>query len=144
MTNQEPPIQRSERPGADYRGALVYRQEHGYKFITITISIRGLDEQSRVISRAYDLDVLEEAKHIPSGSPLLTAVDVYHFPVTDGTKIELAISSPAGEHQAHYTVHADGVKEDSSSTLWLDIVRSSESVKHEVQSYHSPDYSIDR
>jgi hypothetical protein len=97
MPNQESPIKQSERPGADYRGALVYRQEYGFKFITMTVSLRNLDEQSRVVSRAHDLDILEEAEHIPSSSPLLTAVDVYRFPVTDGTKIELTISSQEGE-----------------------------------------------
>jgi hypothetical protein len=143
MPNQEPQNQ-SERPGADYRGALVYRQEHGYKFITMTVSIRSLDEQSRVVSRAADLDIVEEAEHIPSGSPLLSAVDVYHFPVTDETRIELTIISKAGERQAHYTVHAAGVEEDSSSPLWLDIVKSSESIEAEVQSYRSPDNSMGR
>jgi hypothetical protein len=145
MPNQEPQITYGERPGADYRGALVYRQERGFKLITMTVSIRTLDEQSRVVSRSLDIDILEEAEHIPSGSQSLTAVDVYHFPVTDGTKIELTISSQTGERQAHYTVHSTGVEEDSPSPLWLDIVKSSESIKeHDVQSYRGPDYSVDR
>lgn len=145
MPNQDLPIGQSERPGADYRGALVYRQEHGYTLITMLVSIRSLDEQSHIVSRALDIDIMEEAEHIPSGSALFTAVDVYHFPATDGMKIELTISSPAGKHQAHYTVHATGVEEDSPSPLWLDIVRSSESTgEHEVQPYCSPDHSLDR
>ncbi len=144
MANQGPQINQSEKPTKDYRGSLVYRQEYGYKLITMSISIRTFGEQSRVISHAYDLDVEEEVEHFPSLSPFFTAVDVYHFPVTDGTNIELIISSHGGEHQARYTVHPTRVEEDSLY-LWLDIVKSSESVEeHNIQPYHNSDCSFDR
>ena len=90
MSNQEPGADQNEKPATGYRGALFYRQEYGYKLITMTIILYIPDEQSCVVSRVYDLDITEEAKYILATLPL-AAVDVYHFPVTDGTDIKLTI-----------------------------------------------------
>ncbi len=115
----------------DYRGALVYRQEYGYKLITMMVNLLAPDEQSFVVSHTYDLDVVEEAEHIPSSS--LTDVDVYHFAVTDGTEIELTIRDRKVMYTARYAVVSTGI-EEHSSFLWLDIVASSESRCLSVQS----------
>jgi hypothetical protein len=132
MTNQ------NEKPATGYRGGLVYRQEYGYKLITMTISLRTHDEHSRVVSCASGLDITEEAEHIPSIAPL-AAVDLYHFAATDGTEILLTIKSQAGEHQARYTVQPDGVQEDSPF-LWLDLVRSSESIPRLLPNHDRDDF----
>lgn len=138
MTNHEPQTNQSKKPAAGYRGGFVYRQEYGYKLITMTISLHTPDKQSIVTTRAYGLDITEEAEHIPSGLPL-AAVDLYHFAVTDGTKILLTIKSQAGEQQAHYTVQPNGIEENSPS-LSLDLVRSSESVRtSKTPAYHDLD-----
>ena len=134
MINQEPGANQNEKPTAGYRGGLVYRQEYGYKLITMTVSLYT-NEQSKVVSHAYDLDITEEAEHIPSGPPL-AAVDLYHFPVTDDTVITLTITSQEQKQQARYTIHSTGIEEDSPF-LWLDIVRSPESISDQsFQPYH--------
>jgi hypothetical protein len=130
MNNQKPGA--NQRPAEGYRGTLVYQQEYGYKFITIIIDLRTPDEQSMVRTRAYDLDITEEADHIPSTCPPLAAIDVYDFPAVDGTEIMLTVKGQAGERRARYTIHPAGV-EEHSSFLWLDIIRSDESVR-DVQS----------
>jgi hypothetical protein len=130
----------------DHRGGLVYRQEHGYKLITMMVWLRTPDEQSCVVSRVGDLDIIEEADHIPSDSPLISlyprleAIDVYHFAVADGTEIELTIKDQSGERQVRYTVQAPGVLEEDSPSFQLDIVRSSESVRdHHIQTSQEHD-----
>jgi gamma-glutamylcyclotransferase (GGCT)/AIG2-like uncharacterized protein YtfP len=106
----------------DYRGSLVYTQEYGYKLVTMTVSVAP-DEQSRVITHAYELPVSEEAEH-------LQAVDLYHFAVTDGTQIQLTLETPAGNKEAWYTVRPDTIVAEHS-LIDLDIVRSDESVPFE-------------
>jgi hypothetical protein len=128
MTYQQSTSSQNEKPVEGYRGTLVYQQEYGYKFITIIIDLRTPDEQSMVRTRAYDLDITEEADHIPSTYPPLAAIDVYDFPAVDGTEIMLTVKSQTGERRARYTIHPDGV-EEHSSFLWLSITRSSESVR---------------
>src|SRR6266568_2982477 len=88
MTNQQLAINQRQKPIEGYRGTLVYRQEYGYKLITMMIDLCTPDERSRVTSWAYDCDIPEEAAYLPTGSPL-SAVDLYHFPATDGMEIEL-------------------------------------------------------
>jgi len=90
------------------------------------VSLHTPDEQSHVVTHAYDLDIREEAEHLPARPPL-AAVDVYHFPATDGTEITLTIKSQEQERQAHYTIHDTGVTEDSAF-LRLDIIQSNESI----------------
>ncbi|MBO0780053.1 MAG: hypothetical protein J2P37_14615 [Ktedonobacteraceae bacterium] len=127
MTNQEPRSSQNEKSTEGYRGALVYHQGYGYKLITMMVNLRTPDEQSRVVSYAHDLDIREEAEHIPSAPPLAT-VDVYHFMVTDDTTITLTIKSQTAGYQARYTVHPHGI-EENSPFLWLDIIRSGDSVR---------------
>ena len=115
MTNHEPTSYYQERE--DYRGGLVYRQEHGYKMVTMTVSVRP-DERSHVTSHAYNLPVSEDVEH-------LQGVDVYYFAVTDGTQIQLTIDTPTGCKEAWYTVHPDTVVVEHS-LIKMDIVRSSE------------------
>jgi hypothetical protein len=128
MIYQQSASSRNEKPLEGYRGSLVYQQEYGYKFITMMISLRSPDEQSVVSTHAYDLDLTEEADHIPSTYPPLAAIDVYDFPAVDGTEIMLTVKSQAEERLARYTIHPAGV-EEHSSFLWLDIIGSSESVR---------------
>src|SRR5947209_2722059 len=100
MTNHQLEINERQKPIEGYRGTLIYRQEYGYKLVTMMIDLRTPDERSSVTSRAYDFDIPEEAECLPAGSPL-TAVDLYRFPTTDGMDIELTIRSQAGEYTAH-------------------------------------------
>jgi hypothetical protein len=117
MTNQKPRINQDEKLIEGYRGALVYSQEQVYKIITMTVTVLE-GERSRVITNFYGLSAPEEPEHMPE-------VDLYHFPVADGTDIELTISSPAGETQAVlYTLLEDGIVEGPSSQIWLDIIES--------------------
>ncbi len=74
MTNQQGAFSQSQKSIERYRGALIYRQEYGYKLATIMIDLRTPDERNNVTSRVYDLDILEEAEYLPAGSPL-AAVD---------------------------------------------------------------------
>ena len=76
MTNQEL-INMNETE--NYRGALIFSQEHGHKLVTMTISVSA-NEQSHVTSYAYDVPVQEEAER-------LVGVDLYHFAVTDGKRL---------------------------------------------------------
>jgi hypothetical protein len=114
----------SQKPVEGHRGALVYRQEYGYKLITMLIEPYTPDERSSVSSRADDFDIPEEVEHLPAASPHGT-VDVHHFPATDGMEIVLAIRNQAGKHTAHYTVAAAGV-EEHSTFVWLDVLRVSD------------------
>ena len=123
MTNQQGAFNQSQKSIEGYRGALIYRQEYGYKLVTMMIDLRTPDERSRV----YDLDIPEEAEHLPAGSPL-TAIDLYRFPVTDGMEIELTIRSQAGEDTAHYIVNATGV-EECSSFPWLGVIKARERLR---------------
>lgn len=106
----------------DYRGALIYRQENGYKMVTLTLSIAP-GEQSRVTSYAHNLPVVEEAER-------LQAVDLYHFAVTDGTQLQLTIETPAGRKEAWYTVQPREIVAEPSE-LEVTIVYSDESIPFE-------------
>jgi hypothetical protein len=96
------------------------------------IDLHTPDEQSRVVSRFGEIDFVEEAKQIPACLPL-TAIDVYHFVVTDGAEIELTIRSGEATSAARFTVMPTGI-EEQISFLWLDIIASSESHALSVQS----------
>jgi hypothetical protein len=146
MVDQEGTKQNTETT-KDHRGGLIYQQEHGYKLITMIVWLRTPDEQSHVVSREENMDFTEKANYIPSGQPLslsylhIAAIDMYHFSAIDGTEIELTISFPSGERQlqAHYTVHANGIEEDSPS-IQLDIVRSGESIgDYHIQTHQEYD-----
>ncbi len=50
MTNQQLAINQRQKPIEGYRGALIYRQEYGYKLITMMIDLRTPDERSNVTS----------------------------------------------------------------------------------------------
>ncbi len=115
----------ANQKSVDYRGALFYSQEHGYKLITLMIDLRTPNEQSSVLSSLCDLDIIEEAEHIPANLPLV-AIDIYHFSAIDGTEIELTIKCQSEEHTARYVIDATGVQEHSC-VIWLDIVKSSQS-----------------
>ncbi|HLG75475.1 MAG TPA: hypothetical protein VKX46_03630 [Ktedonobacteraceae bacterium] len=112
-TNQEP---------EDYRGGLVYRQEYGYTMVTMTVSVAP-DEHSYVISYAHHLPLAEEIEH-------LQGVDLYHFAVTDGTRIQLTIETPADNKEAWYTVRSHEIVAEPSP-IELTLVRSEESVPYE-------------
>jgi hypothetical protein len=90
MIHQTPKSNQGQKPVEGYRGALVYRQEYGYKLITTMIDLCTLDERSSVISRLDDLPITEEAEHLPADLPL-TAIDLYRFLATNGMEIELTI-----------------------------------------------------
>ncbi|MBA2395797.1 MAG: hypothetical protein H0V70_23975 [Ktedonobacteraceae bacterium] len=106
----------------DYRGSIIYMQEHGHKMVTMIVNIAP-DEQSTVTSHAYNLPFKEEVEH-------LQGVDLYHFAVTDGTQIQLTIETPVGSKEAWYTVHPDTIVAECSP-IEMDIVRSDESVPFE-------------
>ena len=127
MANQQGAFNQSQKPVEGYRGALVYRQEYGYKLVTMMIDLRTPDERSSLTSRLYDLDIPEEAEHLRVGSSL-TTVDLYHFPVTDGMEIELTIKSQAGEYIARYIVDAAGI-EERSSFLWLEVMKAGDGLR---------------
>ena len=127
MTNQQVAINQRQKPIEGYRGALVFRQEYGYKLITMMIDLRTPDERSRVTSWTYDLDIPEEAEHLPTGSPL-AAVDLYHFPAPDGMEIELTIRSHEGEYTARYIVNATCI-EECSAFLWLDVIKARDGLR---------------
>ncbi len=109
----------------EYRGTLAYRQEYGYKLITLCIDLCTCDEQSCIITRLGDFDLEERAEHIPASVPLI-AIDFYHFPAIDGTEIELTITSQGKEYAARFLVEADGIKKQPSF-LWLDILEANTS-----------------
>ena len=121
MGNQRVAINQSQKPIEGYRGVLIYRQEYGYKLITVIVDFHTPDERSRITGWAYDLDIPEEAEHLPAGSPL-AAIDPYHFLATDGMEIGLTIRSQEGEYTAYYLVAATSV-EEHSSFLWLDVMK---------------------
>jgi len=56
------------------------------------IDLHTPDERSCVISHVAHLPLTEEAEHLSAGLPL-AAIDLYHFPATDGMEIELSIRS---------------------------------------------------
>src|SRR5712691_11413154 len=118
-SNEESRINHNQKPVEGYRGALVYRQEYEYKLATMMIDQHTSDERSSVISCVHDFDIPEEAEDLPAGLPLF-AIDLYHFPATDGMEIELTIRRLAGVHKAYFAVDAIGV-EEYSSFLWLDV-----------------------
>jgi hypothetical protein len=118
MTDQQVASNQRQKSIEGYRGVLIYRQEYGYKLITMTVDLHTPDERSRVTSWAHDLDIPEEAEHLPIGSPL-AAVDLYHFLATDGMEIELTIKCQGGEYTARYIVHATGIEERSSFSGWM-------------------------
>ncbi len=103
----------------DYRGGLIYRQEYGYKLVTMAVSVAPR-EQSHVTSYAHNLPITEEAEHIQG-------VDLYHFAVTDKTEIQLTMETPAGNKEAWYTVQPDDIIAQCPP-LKMDIVRSDKSV----------------
>jgi hypothetical protein len=112
----------------NYRGALVYRQEDGYAMVTMTVSVAS-DEHSQVTSHACNLPIPEDAEH-------LEGVDLYHFAVTDGTKIQLTITSPIGVAEAWYTIKRHTVLA-VVSFLHMSIVRASESIPFVPASHSS-------
>jgi hypothetical protein len=122
MTNQE--LTSIYQEPDDYRGALVYTQEYGYKTVTMTVSVAP-DEQSHVTSHAHNLPVSEDVEH-------LQGVDLYHFAVTEGTQIQLTIEVSAGtdSKEAWYTVHPDGIVAEHSP-IEMTLVRSDKSVPFE-------------
>ncbi len=97
----------------EYRGSLVYTQEYGYMLVTMTITVAA-HEQSHVTSIAEDIAVQEDAER-------LIGIDLYHFTVTDGTRIQLTIDTPAGTQEAHYIVYHDTITL-TSSHFWTDIL----------------------
>jgi hypothetical protein len=137
MTNHQGAVNQSQKPIEGYRGALIYRQEYGYKLITVIVDLHTPDERSRVTSWAYDLDIPEEAEHLPVGSPL-AAVDLYHFLATDGMEVELTIRGQRGEYTARYIVHATGI-EERSSFLWLDVMKSRDGLRERLTLPLDPD-----
>jgi len=130
LGNQRVAINQSQKSLVGYRGVLIYKQEYGYKLITMMIDLRTPDERSRVTSRTYDFDIAEEAERLPAGSPL-AFVDLYRFPATDGMEIELTIRSQAGEYTARYIVDAIGI-EEYSSFLWLDVMKARDSLRESL------------
>ena len=140
MTNQQLEINQRQKPIEGYRGTLVYRQEYGYMLITMMIDLRTPDERSNVTSHVYDLDIPEEAEYLPAGSPL-AAIDLYHFPATDGMEIELIIRSQAGTDTACYIVKATGV-EEHSSFLWLDVIKARDGLRERHTLPFDQDYDI--
>lgn len=97
------------------------------------IDLRTPDERSCVISHVAHLPIMEEAEHLPASLPL-TAIDLYHFPATDGMEIELTIRSKGGVQKAYYTVDATSV-EEHSSFLWLDVVKTRRGIRSVVYSF---------
>jgi hypothetical protein len=134
MTDQQGAFNQSQKSIERYRGALIYRQEYGYKLVTMMVDLRTPDERSSVTSRVYDLDIPEEAEHLPAGSPL-AAIDLYRFPVTDGMEIKLTIRSQAGTDTACYIVKTTGV-EEHSSFLWLDVIKARDGLRER----HTPPF----
>ncbi len=134
MTNQQVAINQRQKPLERYRGVLVYRQEYGYKLITMLIDLRTPDEQSSVLRRLGDLDLVEETEHIPASLPLAAV---------EGTEIELTLKSQMGKQTARYIIDVTSVQEQSS-LLWLDILALSESrhlpVQNSVEHYAGGTY----
>lgn len=97
-----------------YRGVLVYRNEYGYRLLTLMVDLYTPDEQSCVTSSLGEVELVEEVDCLPSCLPL-AGIDIYHFAVVEGTEITLTITDHAEEHQARYTIHANGVEEHPSS-----------------------------
>ncbi len=137
MTNQQLEINKRQKPIEGYRGTLVYRQEYGYKLITMMIGLRTPDERSHVTTWAYGFDIPEEAEHLPTDSPL-AAVDLYRFPATDGMEIELTIRSQEGEYTASYIADATGI-EEHSSFLWLDVMKARDGLRESLTLPLDPD-----
>jgi len=106
----------------DYRGSIVYTQEHSYKTFTIMVKVAP-DEQSHVITHSHNLPIIEEAEH-------LQHTDLYHFAATDGTRIQLTLETPAGNTEVWYTVAPDDIVAEKP-TIHMDIVRSEDSLPFE-------------
>jgi hypothetical protein len=133
MAHQQFKVNQDQKSVEGYRGALIYRQEYGYKLLTIMIDLRAPDEQSRVVSHFGEIDLVENANQIPACLPL-TALDVSHFAVTDGAEIEVTIKNRGTMSTARYSVLPTGI-EECSSFLWLDMVASSEARRLPVQKH---------
>ncbi|SRR5712692_6804899 len=138
MASKQRGINHNQKPIEGYWGVLVYRQGYGYKLITMMIDLHTPDERSSVISCVNDFDIPEEAEYLPAGSPL-AAIDLYHFPATDGMEIDLTIRSQTGAHKAYYTVDAASV-EEHSSFLWLDVVKARDGIRECDTRPHDVDY----
>ncbi len=112
MINQELQVNLNKQPL--YRGMLIYRKEYGYSLLTLIVDLYTPTEQSSVTSNLGAIDLVEECNCLPSCLPL-AAVDIYHFAVTEGTEITVTVTDRAEEHQARYTIHANGIEEHPSS-----------------------------
>jgi hypothetical protein len=110
MTTQEP-TDTSQEP-ENYRGDLVYLQEHGRKLVVISVTVTS-DERSYVISHVDDLPLAEEEVRFPG-------FDSYFFRIPDDARLHLIIESPAGSKDAWYTLTPDEVIAHPSP-LTLDI-----------------------
>jgi len=124
MITQKLGIAQGQKSTSQYRGTLVYRQECGYKLVTMLVDLQTCDEQSCVITRLGDFDLEERAEHIPASIPLI-AIDFYNFPATDGTEIELTIQSQGKKQTARFIVDANGIQKQPSF-LWLDVLKAGE------------------
>jgi hypothetical protein len=120
MTKQASRSDQKQKPIDRYRGVLIYKQEPGYKMITMMIDLHTPDEQSHITIWLRDLDTLEYRKPLHVDA-LHTAFDLYHFRIANDADIELLIKHQEGVCEAYYTVGATGI-EEYSSFLWLDVV----------------------
>ena len=123
MINQELQVNLNEQPL--YRGMLIYRKEYGYSLLTLIVDLYTPTEQSSVTSSLGAIDLVEESDCLPSCLPL-AAVDIYHFAVAEGTEITVTITNRVEEHQARYTIQANGIEEHPSS-LRLHVIHVCES-----------------
>ncbi len=130
MITQKLENSQSQKFAKQYRGTLVYKQEFGYKLVTMLIDLCTCDERSSVITRLGNFDLEERAEHIPASVPLI-AIDFYNFPATDGTEIELTIKSQGKEQTARFIVDANGIQKQPSF-LWLDVLKAGESQEGEA------------
>lgn len=53
-----------------YRGVLVYRNEYGYRLLTLMVDLYAPDEQSCVTSSLGEVELVEEVDCLPSCLPL--------------------------------------------------------------------------
>jgi hypothetical protein len=137
MANQALKNNQSQKSIEGYRGVLVYRQESGYKLVTMIIDMYTPDEQSHITIWSHNLDTLEyrEPLHV---NALHTAFDLYHFRVADDANIELLIKRQEGVSEAYYTVGATGI-EEYSSFLWLDVVN----FRGRIKQHHTRPHKLD-
>jgi hypothetical protein len=128
-----------QKPIDRYRGVLIYKQEPGYKMITMMINLHTPDEQSHITIWSHDLDTLEYGKPLHVDA-LHTAFDLYHFRVADDADIELLIKRQEGVCEAYYMVDATGI-EEYSSFLWLDMVNVHDRIKRHHTRLHKLDHT---